>query len=146
MEHGRIGRLTSGQIECLLLVNKHLTSKEIAVRLGISPHTVDQRIRQALQVLNVERRAQAARLVLDGKLGYSQIASRDREIHAGLREDERLRQADGGWLPFATSKHPTNKLSSGRKLLWICAMACGIMASSFMLLAGLESLARMISK
>lgn len=59
----RVARLSPGQLDCLRLVNEHLLSKEIASELNISPHTVDQRIRQALQILGVERRAQAARLV-----------------------------------------------------------------------------------
>jgi DNA-binding CsgD family transcriptional regulator len=58
-----VARLSPGQIECLLLVDRHHSSKEIAVRLGISPHTVDQRIRGALEKLGVERRGEAARLV-----------------------------------------------------------------------------------
>jgi len=59
----RLARLSAGQRECLLLVDQHLSSKEIALRLGISSHTVDQRIRQALQVLGVERRGEAARMI-----------------------------------------------------------------------------------
>ena len=59
----RVARLSQGQIDCLLLVDKHHSSKEIAVRLGISPHTVDQRVRGALEKLGVERRGEAARLV-----------------------------------------------------------------------------------
>jgi DNA-binding CsgD family transcriptional regulator len=58
-----VARLSQGQIDCLLLVDKHHSSKEIAVRLGISPHTVDQRIRGALEKLGVDRRGEAARLV-----------------------------------------------------------------------------------
>jgi DNA-binding CsgD family transcriptional regulator len=58
-----IARLSQGQIECLLLVDRHHNSKEIAAHLGISPHTVDQRIRGALEKLGVERRGEAARLV-----------------------------------------------------------------------------------
>ena len=59
----RIARLTEGQRQCLALVDQHLSSKEIALRLGISSHTVDQRIRQALHTLGVERRGEAARIV-----------------------------------------------------------------------------------
>jgi len=59
----RVARLSQGQIDCLLLVDKHHSSKEIAARLGISPHTVDQRIRGALEKLGVDRRGEAARLV-----------------------------------------------------------------------------------
>ena len=60
-----VARLTQGQIDCLLLVDRHYSSKEIATMLGISPHTVDQRIRGALEKLGVERRGDAARLVAD---------------------------------------------------------------------------------
>ena len=60
-----VARLSQGQIECLLLVDRHYSSKEIAAQLGISPHTVDQRIRGALEKLGVERRGDAARIVAD---------------------------------------------------------------------------------
>jgi DNA-binding CsgD family transcriptional regulator len=59
----RVARLSEGQRQCLILVDQHLSSKEIALRLGISPHTVDQRMRQSLQILGVDKRGEAARLV-----------------------------------------------------------------------------------
>lgn len=59
----RINRLSEGQVECLVLVDRHLSSKEIGLRLNISQHTVDQRVRSALQILQVERRGEAARLI-----------------------------------------------------------------------------------
>lgn len=61
--HSPVARLSPGQVEVLLLVDLHHSSKEIAARLGISPHTVDQRIRGALDKLGVERRGEAARMV-----------------------------------------------------------------------------------
>ena len=64
----RIARLTPGQLECLGLVFQHLNSKEIAGRLSISSHTVDQRVRQALHILGVERRSEAARMVAEAGL------------------------------------------------------------------------------
>ena len=60
----RVARLSEGQRQCLELVAQHMSSKEIATVLAISPHTVDQRVRQALQILNVERRGEAARLLM----------------------------------------------------------------------------------
>src|SRR5690349_22495930 len=59
----KVAKLSAGQLDCLRLVNRHLSSKEIAAELNISPHTVDQRIRQALAILGVERRTQAARII-----------------------------------------------------------------------------------
>jgi DNA-binding CsgD family transcriptional regulator len=64
----RVARLTPGQLDCLRLVDQHLSSKEIAAELSISPHTVDQRIRQALHILGVERRDAVGPLT-----GYRQI-------------------------------------------------------------------------
>ena len=69
----RVARLTAGQLDCLRLVDQHLSSKEIAVELGISPHTVDQRVRQALSTLGVERRTQAARLVAQYNGPYQRL-------------------------------------------------------------------------
>ncbi len=56
----RVARLTAGQRECLFLVNDHATSKEIARQLGISRHTVDARLRAAIQTLGVTSRREAA--------------------------------------------------------------------------------------
>lgn len=56
----RVARLTTGQRECLDLVDDHATSKEIARQLGISRHTVDARLRAAIQILGVSSRREAA--------------------------------------------------------------------------------------
>src|ERR671930_645617 len=69
----RVARLTPGQLDCLRLVEQHLSSKEIAAELNISPHTVDQRVRQALHTLGVERRAQAARIVAQYSGPYQRL-------------------------------------------------------------------------
>jgi len=69
----RVARLSTGQLDCLRLVNEHLSSKEIASELDISPHTVDQRIRGALHILGVERRSQAARIVAQRSGPYQRL-------------------------------------------------------------------------
>lgn len=53
--------LNDGQRECLKLVLAHYNSKEIGRKLGISPHTVDQRLRRAIRILGAESRFEAAR-------------------------------------------------------------------------------------
>ena len=169
-----VARLSDGQLDCLLLVNQHLSSKEIAVELGISPHTVDQRIRQALQILGVERRQQAARLVArtkapyqrlihqsphiedDASAGHSngavgfQIRHADRAGKAGDRgiETEQMPLVSGSSLPlpFATRSQPRNEMSTGVRLVWIFLIAIGATFSAGMYLAGLESLARMLGR
>lgn len=58
-----VERLTERQKECLRLVGQGYTSKEISRQLGISPATVDNHVRAALDTLQVESRAEAARLL-----------------------------------------------------------------------------------
>lgn len=55
-----LGGLTAKQREVLDLLIQHKTSKEIARRLSISPHTVDQRIQFAKEKLGATTRSEAA--------------------------------------------------------------------------------------
>ena len=168
----RVDRLSAGQLDCLQLVNEHLNSKEIAVELDISPHTVDQRIRGALHILGVERRAQAARIVARYKGPYQRLIHQSSDIPGGEQTGHpeaavrhQIRHADraGGAgsalirteqrvvtfapslpLPFATRSNPRNEMSVGQRLFWIAAIAIGAAFSAGMYLAGLESLSRLL--
>jgi DNA-binding CsgD family transcriptional regulator len=169
----RVARLTEGQLDCLRLVHEHLLSKEIAARLGISSHTVDQRIRLALGILGVERRAQAARIVAQYRGPYQRLIHQSPHIpgaaqsgHPEAAVSHQIRHADraGGagdagflteqrpaslWpplqLPFATRSNPRNEMSVGQRLFWIAAIAIGAAFAAGMYLAGLESLARLLN-
>src|SRR5205823_5835737 len=97
----RVARLTPGQLDCLRLVDQLFSSKEIAAELQISPHTVDQRIRQALATLGVERRAQAARIVAQYSGPYQRLIHQSPYIEptAGSAQSEaairlQIRHAD----------------------------------------------------
>jgi DNA-binding CsgD family transcriptional regulator len=168
----RVERLSQGQLDCLRLVDQHLSSKEIAAELKISPHTVDQRIRQALQILGVERRTQAARLVARHSGPYQRLIHQSpyiegfsEPIHPDAAASIQIRHADraggiGGsgfiteqrpasfrsslQLPFATRSNPRNEMSVGQRLFWIAAIAIGAAFSAGIYLAGLESLARLL--
>lgn len=59
--------LTEGQRDCLRLVYRHMTSKDIARALGVSPHTVDMRLRTAMRTLSVASRIDAARLLVSSE-------------------------------------------------------------------------------
>jgi DNA-binding CsgD family transcriptional regulator len=168
----RVARLTAGQLDCLLLVDQHLSSKEIAAELHISPHTVDQRIRQALSILGVERRTQAARLVARHHGSYQRLIHQSPYIetepqsqHPEDAVSHQIRHADrageiggAGFLteqrpalsrsslqpPFATRSNPRNEMTVAQRLFWIAAIAIGAAFSAGMYLAGLESLARLL--
>lgn len=60
----RVTLLTDAERDCLRLVYQHMTSKDIARQLGVSPHTVDMRLRQAIRKLEVTSRVEAARALL----------------------------------------------------------------------------------
>ncbi|URD59759.1 helix-turn-helix transcriptional regulator [Sphingomonas sp. KRR8] len=170
----RIKALSAGQLEVLRLVDQHLSSKEIATLLGISSHTVDQRIRTAIRLLGVSRRQDAARLVAlaepyqrlihqapyidptpgprhqDGAISF-QIRHADRAV--GIGDDEVLETEQGATqprsslvLPWSTRNNPRNQMSVGQRLLWVLAIAMGASFSAGMYLAGLESLARLVAR
>ena len=168
----RVARLSAGQLDCLLLVNEHLSSKEIAAELNISPHTVDQRIRGALHILGVERRSQAARIVAQHCGPYQRLIHQSPHIEGGsptghprpavrnqIRHADRAGEAEGAgfrteqravafgpslFLPFATRSNPRNEMSVGQRLFWIVMIAIGAAFSAGMYLAGLESLSRLL--
>lgn len=182
----RIARLSRGQLEVLRLVNRHLSSKEIAAQLSISSHTVDQRVRGAIRVLGVTRRSEAARLLHQHDLAFgpeadptqgTEIAAYQRLIHQtpdiDVKPDQaqfkgavssQIRHADrtGGvgavsleteqrWaairpplLLWSTPQQPGNGWNVGQRLAAIAGIAIAASFSAGMLLAGLESLSRLI--
>lgn len=171
---GRVARLSAAQLDCLRLVDQHLSSKEIAAELHISPHTVDQRIRGALHILGVERRTQAARLVAHHCGPYQRLIHQppyvepDRStvqpagtVSNQIRHADRAGGAGGSGfiteqrpapfrpslqMPFATRSNPRNEMSVGQRLLWIVLISTGAAFSAGMYLAGLESLARLLNR
>ncbi|MEK6542625.1 MAG: helix-turn-helix transcriptional regulator [Pseudomonadota bacterium] len=60
-----LDRFSPRQIECLTLVHEGLTSKEIALRLGVSPSTVDNHVSAAMALLDTESRRLAAKAMAD---------------------------------------------------------------------------------
>ena len=139
-----IERLTQGQIDCLMLVHQHLTSKQIAPRLGISSHTVDQRIRTSLRTLGCNNRSQAAQLVAYRRLPASMFNWHSAGAHPFVEYTMAARSKRAIRLPIATRSHPINNLSVPVRLFWIVAIACGAAFSMGVYLAGLESLARLL--
>jgi hypothetical protein len=99
-----------------------MSSKEIALRLSISPHTVDQRVRQALRTLDVATRRDAALLLLRHQA-----------------------EPPRGWRrPWATSLADRNTLTVGWRLIWIGLIASGAALSVGFFLAALESVTEML--
>jgi len=89
MENEAITKLTARQRDCLRLVLQHMQSKEIGRQLGISPMTVDNHFRSAIQTLGVANRLEAARVLeayeLESLGGPSQrLTSQPEPIVSGI--------------------------------------------------------------
>ncbi len=117
-------RLSEGQQQCLRLVLAHMNSKEIARALDISPHTVDQRLRQAMRTLDASSRFEAARKYaeLAGLDGYqsliyqpSQLEDIDRSyiLDPPARQGKELEDSLPGPATQANAEIRTNALRLG---------------------------------
>lgn len=59
-----ISRLSERQKQCLRLFYANLSAKEIGLELGLSPHTVNEHLRDARKLLGVARSMEAARILV----------------------------------------------------------------------------------
>lgn len=81
--------LTGKQLDALNLLVKHKTSKEISRELGISPHTVDQRIEAAKRRLGVSTRGELVQAYLQLKRMCHQLTYEESHIDASTHGFER---------------------------------------------------------
>lgn len=150
MDPDRIARLTEMQRKCLRLVYAHLSSKEIAPRLGVEPGTVDQYLKAAMRTLGVSDRRAAARMLAEQEGSAAQplvyqppdiarppepetlIASTGERPETALGEAMREEPAPFRVtapsaarlrLPFAAEGGARNDLGWGQRLAWIAAIA-----------------------
>jgi DNA-binding CsgD family transcriptional regulator len=163
----RLARLTPGQRTCLRLVHQRLTSKDIARELEISPHTVDQRLRQAIEILGVSSRVEAARIFAAQEDGTYQSLIYQSPYIAGDAAPAPTLGSDAGerwhaaatvqemqapYLAFATSQPASfipplpirrgvrNDLTILQRLGWTFAVAVGTALSAGIFLSGIASL------
>jgi DNA-binding CsgD family transcriptional regulator len=68
-------KLSTRQYEVLSLVARHLSSKEIGARLGLSYKTIDNHVADLMMKLGVSSRADAARIFLDISSGRERLPS-----------------------------------------------------------------------
>ncbi|ENZ80757.1 hypothetical protein OR37_03337 [Caulobacter vibrioides OR37] len=87
-----LDRLTERERECLRLVDRHMSSKEIARELGLSKHTVDWHLDKARRRLGAADRYDAARRLFDR-------GSRDAAPGPGVPSGSPLRSRRGPIRP-----------------------------------------------
>lgn len=100
----RLSRLTEGQLACLRLVSRHLTSKQIARQLGISKDTVDQRLDRARRTLGVANRYEAATALADFERKYHRIVYEPGAIADEPEADESWPQSSVGEARLSGAK------------------------------------------
>lgn len=139
--------LSKRQRECLQGVADHLDSQQIAVRLGISPHTVDGHIAASIKALGARSRRDAVRLAglisYPGQSPTGQFPSVDfiDEDALNLRSPQRVEEATH---PFVAQPPCHGELIDARSnkpyltLLWVLGGAAAIV----IILLALDPLAR----
>lgn len=159
--------LTEPQRACLRLVHQHMSSKEIAQLLDVSPSAIDKRIERAVMQLGASSRFHAARLLAlhekddsrsPGPLSetetteietYDRITSYPIDMASGgSRDEERRRNRSLGPVsrlfglgPDGRGETgPRNTFSRSDRIALAIALACLIAMSSLAMLAMGETL------
>lgn len=149
-----LDQLNEGQRSCLRLVLTHMNSKEIARELDVSPHTVDQRLRVAIRVLEASSRFEAARKFaeidpapLPAEAYQSLIYQRPDVAETVIGGDIAMvaeRNISSSRWPLPSYRGERNQLSTAERLGWILVIAIGSALSFGGVIAGLEALTRLI--
>lgn len=170
----QLSKLTESHRAYLRLVLAHKSSKEIAQHFGISAHTVDKRLKEAMKILGVATRVDAA-LILDralnepqrlgpqspdlanlpisGRLSPSITRDDGRGMMTGstLREDQMAFQT--GYtarssfpLPFPTQGKSRNDLTILQRVGWTFALIIGLAIATGILLSGLTNLSTLLTE
>jgi DNA-binding CsgD family transcriptional regulator len=150
-----IARLSAAQVDTLRHVLAHRSSKEIARIMGVSPHTVDERIRRAIRTLGVSTRVEAARIVAASETepAYQPLIYQPPQLGPAAPEREATivpaKVAASGFLsigfPFPTRDRPTNTHGLKERILWPILIAFGTIMAFAALYTVLLGLGDMLS-
>lgn len=91
-----LAQLTDKQKEVLDLLVRHKTSKQIARELGISPHTVDQRIAAARRKFDVETRNDLAEAYMAAQLQGGDATIYERPVYQSPQVETDDRSGEEG--------------------------------------------------
>jgi DNA-binding CsgD family transcriptional regulator len=171
MDSDRIERLTDKQRACLRLVYAHMSSKEIAPRLGVEPGTVDQYVKAAMRILGVSERRAAARMLAEHEaipaqplvyqpldldapaetlmFGASTEERRETAFSEAMREERAVFQVlpttapDRIPLPLPIRGGKPSDLSKVKRLGWILILILLIALTFGFFVTGFEALSRL---
>jgi DNA-binding CsgD family transcriptional regulator len=169
MDRDTVRKLTDRQRDCLRLVLRHMQSKDIGRELGISPATVDNHFRTAIQTLGVTTRLEAALVLQEYEAGWTSQrltsqspavanplekptmnpsnndgdGSRAMSLANAVREEQTPFQtgfSSSFPLPFPTNGKRHNDLRILQRVGWTFAIIIGLALATGILLSGLGAL------
>ena len=174
MEPTRLERLTERERAYLRLVYNAMSSKEIALRYGVEPGTVDKAIKSAMAKLGTSSRRTAARMLADAE-GGQKLAPQpqhladardqgtigpfamDREWPAASMARQAVREEQVPFwttrsfpeplrLPFPRFEGDRNDLTTKSRLVWIGGIGLGVVIALAALIAISWGVVRMVGQ
>lgn len=148
-------RVTDKQKECLRLVLRRNSSKEIALELGISSHTVDARLKGALKALGTASRFEAARLLAEYEVTHIRGLAyqppnlpNQPEFGDSPEHESNAEQIEGvnwGWLfPIPTTSQPVASFTPVQKLASVLVIMVATVFIMGSLLTSYEALSSIL--
>ena len=174
MEPTRLERLTERERAYLRLVYNAMSSKEIALRYGVEPGTVDKALKSAMAKLGMSSRRTAARILADAEQGQK-LASQPQDLaDAGEQVTIGRSAMDKEWLaasmvrqavreeqmpiwssrsfpeplrlPFPRFEGDRNDLTIKSRLAWVGGIGLGLVIALAALIAISWGVARMMGQ
>jgi len=159
MVTGTIEQLTARERDCLRLVARGMSSKEIALALGLSPLTVDGYLKEAVRTLGVSSRREAARILASHEshpqaappqaeetppqnLGGEPLDLAETVLSEVPLPPKRSEAEPRFRVPFLRQGKQTNDLDPFNRLMWIFGLALLMMIAVANFLNGLGALWR----
>jgi DNA-binding CsgD family transcriptional regulator len=149
MASDRFTQLTPRERDCLGLVAQGLSSKEIALRLEISPYTVDEYIRTAVGKLGAGNRREAARLYAvrpeAGQVPPQSFGDEAQAVAAApdsvpTMHPVRSGESPSWWLSPLRSGRRYNDLTVFQRLVWIALGAVAMVILVSQLSQGMQAI------
>lgn len=158
MVTGTIDQLTARERDCLRLVGRGMSSKEIALALGLSPLTVDGYLKEAVRTLGVSGRREAARVLASHEEPSPQAEIAPPQnlggepgdlaetVHSGVPLPPKRSEAEPRFrIPFLRQGKQINDLDPLNRLMWIVGLALLMLIAVANFLNGLGALWRITS-
>lgn len=151
MAQGTIEQLTARERDCLRLVARGMSSKEIALQLGLSPLTVDGYLKEAVRTLGAASRRDAARMLAAHESDAPQNLGGDppalaEALPAELPFPPKRTEAEPRFrVPFLRQGRQLNDLDPFKRLMWIFGLAMIMLLAVANFLNGLGALWRITS-